>query len=98
MKRHGAQATPSTPDRLTEQPTDTKETQIMKTEMTLVALEDAALETVAGGGGSLTPSLDIVQKEFNLDLDLDVDVRVVNFVGNQIVAQDYSTVDIDIDN
>ncbi|HKU39624.1 MAG TPA: hypothetical protein VJR89_15800 [Polyangiales bacterium] len=63
----------------------------------LVALEDAALETVAGGS---SPALDIVQKEFNLDfdLDLDVDVKVVNFIGNQIVAQDYSTVDIDIDN
>lgn len=72
----------------------------MKTEMPsaqLVAVEDAALETVAGGVSS---ALDIVQKEFNLDfdLDLDIDVNVVNFVGNQIVAQDYSTVDIDIDN
>lgn len=70
----------------------------MNTEMKaaqLVALEDSALEVVAGGN---SPSLDIVQKTLNLDFDLDVDLDIVNFVGNTLVATDYSTVDVQIEN
>lgn len=72
----------------------------MKTEMPsaqLVAIEDAALETVAGGS---SPALDIVQKELNLafDLDLKVDVDIVNFVGNTVLATDDSSVEIEIEN
>jgi hypothetical protein len=72
----------------------------MKTEMQsaqLVAIEDAALEAVAGGS---SPSLDIVQKELNLafDLDVNVDLDIVNFVGNTVLATDDSSVEIEIEN
>lgn len=72
----------------------------------LMPLCDSELDEVAGGcgggrrhgwghGGGHGGGL--LQRLADLDLNIDIDINIINFIGNTIVAQDGSSIQIDID-